>query len=190
MPREKITLSEADPYGRILSITEGDSTAVSTSYEYDPLDRLARTQVFAQQCHDFITITYDSLGRKVSMSDPNMGDWRYTYDVRGNLKCQVDVGSLEGGDTSTMTCYNYDPINRVTRKYFMLEEADGDTLEIDSNLIVGDTTHLACIYYPTVAMITKSAGPGSITCTTITTARFVPWRKAAPLKIRRRPSGN
>ena len=31
------------------------------------------------------TLTYDLLGRKTSMNDPDMGAWQYRYDAAGNL---------------------------------------------------------------------------------------------------------
>jgi YD repeat-containing protein len=36
-------------------------------------------------------ITYDSFGRKISMSDPDKGDWVYRYNGVGDLICQQDA---------------------------------------------------------------------------------------------------
>ncbi|MBK7181388.1 MAG: hypothetical protein IPH82_30130 [Chloroflexi bacterium] len=36
-------------------------------------------------------MTYDGLGRKRFMHDPDMGDWYYTYDAAGNLISQIDA---------------------------------------------------------------------------------------------------
>jgi YD repeat-containing protein len=44
---------------------------------------------------------YDSLGRKVSMSDPDMGNWTYVYDQNGNLLFQ------SGGGGNLVTGDNY-----------------------------------------------------------------------------------
>ncbi|MEO6061892.1 MAG: RHS repeat domain-containing protein [Thermoflexales bacterium] len=37
------------------------------------------------------TITYDLLGRKLGMRDPDMGVWAYQYDPNGNLTAQTDA---------------------------------------------------------------------------------------------------
>ena len=55
------------------------------------------------------TLTYDKLGRKISMNDPDLGVWRYTYDRLGNLKTQTDAC----GSVSTLT---YDGYNQLTRQ--------------------------------------------------------------------------
>ncbi|WP_343391853.1 RHS repeat domain-containing protein [Candidatus Amarobacter glycogenicus] len=43
------------------------------------------------------TITYDLLGRKMSMNDPDMGAWSYTYDTAGNLVAQTDARNVTIG---------------------------------------------------------------------------------------------
>ena len=58
-----------------------------------------------------ITMTYDSLGRKLSMSDPDMGAWYYAYDDSGYLVAQVDAR----GVTTTLA---YDPLGRVITKTY------------------------------------------------------------------------
>ena len=40
---------------------------------------------------NIITITNDSLGRKLSMSDPVMGTWKDQYDLLGRMTNQLDV---------------------------------------------------------------------------------------------------
>ncbi|MEW5986618.1 MAG: RHS repeat-associated core domain-containing protein [Chloroflexota bacterium] len=37
------------------------------------------------------TMNYDALGRKLDMTDPDMGRWDYSYDVTGNLVSQDDA---------------------------------------------------------------------------------------------------
>jgi RHS repeat-associated protein len=55
------------------------------------------------------TLTYNEAGQKLTMSDPDMGNWSYTYDALGNLKTQTDARAC----TLTMI---YDPLNRLTSK--------------------------------------------------------------------------
>jgi YD repeat-containing protein len=53
--------------------------------------------------------SYNSLGQKTGMNDPDMGNWTYAYDTRGNLVTQTDAR----GQTITLI---YDPLNRITTK--------------------------------------------------------------------------
>ncbi len=96
-----------DAYGRIVRVTEYSGTlALNTDYEYDLLGNLTRIEDAAG---NVITMTYDSLGRKLSMSDPDMGAWYYAYDDSGYLVAQVDAR----GVTTTLA---YDPLGRVITK--------------------------------------------------------------------------
>ena len=36
-------------------------------------------------------MTYDKAGRKLTMSDPDMGNWNYSYNALGNLTTQTDA---------------------------------------------------------------------------------------------------
>ena len=67
---------------------------VTTSYLYDGLGNLIQT---TGPDLSVIEIDYDSLSRKFWMRDPDLGEWRYQYDGRGNLKCRVDIGGQDGG---------------------------------------------------------------------------------------------
>jgi len=57
------------------------------------------------------TIAYDTLGRKTSIDDPDMGIWSYTYDGNGNLLTQTDP-------KSQTTSFAYDELNRVVSKTY------------------------------------------------------------------------
>lgn len=107
-----------------------------TTYSYDAMDNL--TKVVDSQGNE-TTMTYDSLGRKTSMKDPDMGiwvdssaasktledpsrgvwesnssaytTWDYSYDISGNLMQQTDPR----GNT---ICFYYDGMNRMTDKTY------------------------------------------------------------------------
>ncbi|MBF0479019.1 MAG: fibronectin type III domain-containing protein [Candidatus Omnitrophica bacterium] len=55
------------------------------------------------------TIAYDNLGRKTSMTDPDMGLWKYNYDLNGNLITQTDA-------KNHVINFQYDDINRLKSK--------------------------------------------------------------------------
>ena len=38
-----------------------------------------------------VAMTYDTLGRKIGMNDPDMGAWGYAYDAAGRLIAQTDA---------------------------------------------------------------------------------------------------
>ncbi len=78
-----------------------------TRYKYDTEGNLTQT---IDHAGNVTSIVYDSLGRKISMDDPNMHVWQYTYDLNGNLKSQTDA-------LGQTIYFDYDPLNRLTRKY-------------------------------------------------------------------------
>jgi RHS repeat-associated protein len=101
--------STKDVYGRIIKIEEFNGASVyATTYNYNTLDNLTNT---VDTLGNTSAIQYDSLGRKTSMSDPDMGSWSYQYDEVGNLKSQTDAK----GQTITFT---YDNLNRLIKKTY------------------------------------------------------------------------
>ena len=56
-----------------------------------------------------IKVVLDSMGRKTSYTDPDKGEWIYTYDEVGNLKTQTDA-------RGNMLEFEYDGLNRMTKK--------------------------------------------------------------------------
>jgi uncharacterized repeat protein (TIGR01451 family) len=115
-------IQEIDPFGRLVqakqylvtvtgSPPEPDWSAAvyaAASYEYDAADRLKR--LVGPDGAETI-IGYDALGRKTSMSDPDMGVWLYRYDAGGNLVRQTDARNQH-------TCFYYDTLNRLKGKTF------------------------------------------------------------------------
>ena len=126
-----------DAYGRLVRVDEYTGTFTScstllgtpyatTHYEYDVLGNL--TKVIDKK-GNVTTMRYDSLGRKIAMSDPDMGHcgdlmttapntdypwyptpcWNYQYDAAGNLISQTDAKGQE-------ITFLYDILNRRVRK--------------------------------------------------------------------------
>ncbi len=77
-----------------------------TSYEYDVLGNLTRV---TDAKNNQTNITYDTLSRKTSMTDPDMGYWEYQYDANGNLASQKDA-------KNQTILFTYDALNRITKK--------------------------------------------------------------------------
>jgi len=100
--------SIADAHGRLIAVKEYSGTAVyTTTYGYDTLGNL--TRVTDTLSHSTV-ITYDALGRKTAMRDPDMGVWSYEYDAAGNLITQTDA-------LGRQLVFGYDTLNRVTGKW-------------------------------------------------------------------------
>jgi len=95
-----------DFLGRVVEVIEHADTDQVTQYEYNAAGDLRFvTDALGNQTE----ITYDQLGRKITMDDPDMGVWSYTYDANGNLKTQTDAK----GQTIEFT---YDALDRVKLK--------------------------------------------------------------------------
>jgi len=103
-----------DVWGRNIEIIEYTDTSDSvvggsiyhTYYKYDIKDNLIEV---IDAHHDTITIEYDSLGKKISMHDPDMGIWKYEYDKVGNLIKQTDA-------KNQVLTFEYDQLNRLKKK--------------------------------------------------------------------------
>jgi YD repeat-containing protein len=101
-----------DIYGRIVSIEEysGEepdfNSYATTTYKYDELGNL--TEV-TDANGNVTSISYNSLSRKIYMSDPDMSEWYYDYDANGNLVYQKDAKGQE-------IFFQYDALNRITLK--------------------------------------------------------------------------
>ena len=102
------TTQKTDAFGRLLSVLPADyPNNPGVSYTYDTLDRL-KTATYGNAT---TKITYDWAGRKIDMTDPDMGKWYYQYDAVGNLIRQTDA---KGG----RTCLYYDALNRLLGKHY------------------------------------------------------------------------
>jgi len=96
-----------DAYGRLIKVREhNQGSSYDTDYEYDTQGNLTKV---TDSAGNITTINYDSLGRKTSMVDPDMGTWEYTYDDNGNLKTQTD-------NKGQVIQFDYDELNRLTQK--------------------------------------------------------------------------
>ena len=110
-----------DAFGRTITVEEFNNTGTLTTcttmpgvtpyvtqYTYDPIGRL--TKVVDVKLNE-TRMTYDTLGRKLTMHDPDMGDWSYQYDANGNLTKQTDA-------KAQVLWFQYDELNRRRQKDF------------------------------------------------------------------------
>ena len=96
-----------DAYGRIITVREYVSGAVyNTSYGYTAADEL--NDVTDTQ-GNILNYSYDTLGRKTWMNDPDLGVWSYNYDRIGNPVNQTDA-------RNTRIAFIYDGLGRVLSK--------------------------------------------------------------------------
>ncbi|MFQ6102206.1 MAG: PKD domain-containing protein, partial [Anaerolineae bacterium] len=147
--------STSDPFGRLVRVEEFEGVYpdaalyATTVYTYDVLDNLTGV---TDMLGNVTQMTYDPLGRKTWMRDPDMGEWSYGYDAVGNLITQTDALSR------TIT-FEYDDLNRLTSK----QEAGGGTLaeyrydESGHGYSIGQRTSMS--YTSTLL----GAGPGGST---------------------------
>ncbi len=116
-----------DAYGRVATVQEymGTFTTCDTSegtpystttYNYDDLGNLLTlTDTLGNQS----TMIYDTLSRKTSMHDPDMGNWLYKYDANGNLTTQTDAKGQQ-------IHFRYDALNRRVQKDFDTQKTLGN----------------------------------------------------------------
>ncbi len=103
-PMQFSTITTADVWGRMTRVDA--PTGPYVTYDYDILNHLKTTTRAGQPTE----IHYDAAGRKLDMTDPDMGVWQYQYDALGNLTLQTD-------NRGCALNLEYDPLNRLTHKY-------------------------------------------------------------------------
>ncbi|MFN8624618.1 MAG: RHS repeat-associated core domain-containing protein [Candidatus Binatia bacterium] len=123
------TIEKRDAFGRVIEkdVYEEPSTQkAGTQYTYDGLGQLKITTLWDGTSFNHntdITITYDTLGRKIQMVDPDTGPsgspgtWKYGYDLVGNLIYQNDPKA------SQLVQFCYDAINRSTKKQYFTNDS-------------------------------------------------------------------
>ncbi|WP_370978859.1 RHS repeat-associated core domain-containing protein [Agaribacterium sp. ZY112] len=93
--------------GDLVWVRDEDGSTVS--YEYLASGKLHKIKHPDSSIETIIF--YDEFGNKTSMSDPDTGDWSYTYNTFGDLICQVDAEGQVLRNT-------YDILGRKTASYY------------------------------------------------------------------------
>ena len=108
-PDNKQKTEKRDHLGRIIQVTEyAEEGPYDTHYTYNAAGDLLTV---TDHLGNLTTITPDTLGRKVNMTDPDMGFWQYTYDKNGNLITRTDNKT-----PPQIITFDYDAINRIVSK--------------------------------------------------------------------------
>ncbi len=89
--------------GKIIYMNEPEGSWLA--HQHDAIGNLIQTNVGGV----ITTMSYDNRGNKISMNDPDMGIWSYTYNALGELISQTDAKS----QTSTIS---YDKLGRMTQR--------------------------------------------------------------------------
>lgn len=116
---EQSKTQHRDVMGNLVKVIDNMSNEVT--YTYDALNNMTSvtspllngsdqdsTGTLPLDAH-ITTISYDDLGRKSSMSDPNKGHWSYTYNGLDQLVTQTNA-------RGEVTCSVYDEAGRVVRR--------------------------------------------------------------------------
>lgn len=90
--------------GWVVQSVDNNNTPVD--FTYWPFGELHTTKVNDDDA-TLVTMEYDTLGRKTSLSDPNTGTINYTYNALDLLATQIDAKGQR-------TCYQYDSLGRQT----------------------------------------------------------------------------
>jgi len=105
---------ENDAFGRLKMVWEYTGTGPSytlyatTQYAYYVTDLLYQV---IDAASNTTTLTYDAMGRKTQMVDPDMGTWYYKYDDASNLLGQKDA-------ENQCIWFRYDALNRLIGKKY------------------------------------------------------------------------
>jgi len=122
----QITMSRSyDPRGRLIQTVQQVSTPsshpITTNYVWDPAGSLTDIIDSAQPPHD-LEATYDDLGRKIRVDDPDRGTWLYTWDGLGRVRSQKDARGVS-------LFYQYDAIGRMERRFVQATSTSSILLE-------------------------------------------------------------
>ncbi len=104
----QIRIEEKNANGTLVRVT--DALGAQIAFQHDAFDNLIQTRDALQ---NLTTVSYDTRGRKVSMSDPDTGLWQYDYDALGELVWQQSPNQRALSQATTMA---YDVLGRMTQR--------------------------------------------------------------------------
>lgn len=120
--------------GELVSVK--NNANIRVEYDYDVYGKLVQ---MSGPVGDPTIIRFNGLGQKVSMSDPDKGDWRYKYNSFGDLVCQQDA-------LNQLIISHYDFKGRKSERWDV-PAASGRSC--DSVLTASSATEITKWYYDT-----------------------------------------
>ncbi len=110
-PNTHVVRRRLDSAGRVRTVEEVNGAAVyQTTYSYDTLNRLVQV-TDAKNSALRMTMAYDTLGRRLSLDDPDGGRWTSTFDAVDRMISQTDARGVK-------TDFTYDALDRLTKKAY------------------------------------------------------------------------
>jgi RHS repeat-associated protein len=165
--KKEVTL---DGWGRTTNSRDYTGTGASaveynaTGYNYDFLGNLSLVGPGGVgSSNNYTTMTYDALGRKKSMIDPDMSGyssgttripWTYTYDAAGNLTRQVDARNVT-------TDLKYDSLNRLKQKLYTVP--GGSSVIARTNMSYRYDTYDGTAFYTSDCLSSANTAVGKLT---------------------------
>lgn len=150
-PAGKVQRSMVDALGRLKRVDEPNASGnlglatdptQPTSYAYDVMGNMTTVTQGSQTR----TFTYDSLSRLRSALNPENGTVSYQYDDNGSLVVKTDARSVS-------THFEYDSLNRVTRRWYNSSNSINSTTHNNPALPAGvGATNEAKFYYDSQAL--------------------------------------
>lgn len=104
------TTRYTNAFGQLTSVDAPSGPNVSYQYY---ASGLLSSATYGNETSGF---SYDLAGRKISLDDPDMGEWQYAYDALGSLTRQEDA-------KHQVNCLYYDALNRLIGKNYQGETA-------------------------------------------------------------------
>lgn len=126
-------VSGTNEWGHLIYVQEYEGSQdpytpyAKTTYQYDVNDNLEHV---IDELGNIIFMTYDTLGRKLTLIDPDMGPWSYRYDPSGDAVEQTDANG-------TTLCFAYDDLDRLLTK----SEGIGASKPCDSITVLATYTY-------------------------------------------------
>ncbi len=107
---QETTVSTLNALGKVASFTDGNGK--TTQYGYDFWGNTS--EVLDATGQNKTLVTSDSAGDKLSMTDPDMGSWTYTYNALSELVTQLDPN--EAVNHQAATVLKYDLLGRLIER--------------------------------------------------------------------------
>jgi len=115
-PNGKATIETKNALGQLISVRDSGTTTTApgtTNMTYDAFGNLRTTK---DPNGNKVTITYDNLGRKTDLDDPDLGLTHYDLDAVGRTWKQTSPKQRAAGQS---TRFEYDGLNRMTARVEM-----------------------------------------------------------------------